>query len=81
MSKKILDRLEELSQELAVLEKRIIEKRSNSSTQTQLFSDETEILRRELKTEQNKNKKVSDILSKNIMKLERIIEKEEKNNA
>jgi len=81
MSKAILDRLETLSQELTVLERRVVEKRSNTSNQSLLFSEESETLKQELKKEQTKRKRVSDILSRNIMKIERIIEREEKNNA
>ena len=81
MSKTILEKLDILGQELDVLEKSLLEKRSNTSNQSQESSSENNALRKSLKSEQVKNKKAEDIISRNILKLERVIEKEEKNNA
>ena len=81
MSKTILEKLDILGQELDVLEKNLVEKRSNTSNKSQESNSENEVLRKSLKAEQVKNKKAEDIISRNILKLERVIEKEEKNNA
>ncbi|MCT4575654.1 MAG: hypothetical protein N4A43_05350 [Alphaproteobacteria bacterium] len=81
MSKRILEKLDKLEQELDAVEKFLISKKHNYNSYKSDLLDKCDALEKDLQTERTKNKKISDILYKNINKLNSIIEKEEKRNA
>lgn len=81
MSKRIFEKLDELEQELDAVEKFLVSKKHNYNSYKSDLLDKCDALEKDLNIERSKNKKVSDLLYKNINKINSIIEKEEKRNA
>jgi hypothetical protein len=81
MSKVILQKLEQLEQELSSLKDSLLSKQGSRARENLASLEEASETQQQLKVEQHKNQKVNDILHKNILKLQKVIEKEEKSDA